>query len=648
MGDTFYLWDEPWTDRDEMNPPQSTEQGCWSQAGRDWAAYVQKWSSQLKAARERGMKVTTPQGKWGPIDRYLDDFFKACNDADGGCDDPTSEGYMDIIGINAFCGAWNTGCSEEGYCCEEAANWACGEIVGKDYDRPVYITNWAALGLLACRDIQYRAMQAAPILLDCPAIDRVYWYSAYMWDDTRFHCEEENYLDKQLASTGTTLGQEWAQICAVYDGNPVSNPLPQTRSEPAPARVQSEAVADAAETCDDVWGNDADGHTCGGRIEWVRDNQGKSLEAAKHQIAHEHPTSCGACGSGHGRNLFWWGESPPSEEELVADAAAAAAAETCDDVWGNDAEGHTCGGRIEWVKNNQGKSLEAAKHQIAHEHPAECGACGTGQAPAQEQAEVSSVGSGTANGETSIVDDPNALCPSTPESVSNLGPKLTIQNTLSHPVDIWVSSRAHFAHHPLPCMTQLAPNGGGTLNLPTHGEFSIFAKSPYIPNKSQFEIYLGNEIFWDISYNAGFDVPMSILSPDGDRHITSTRDSPDAYTFVDRAGNVQENCSQIQPCNANNFMLDGSYISPDSTFQMFLGPVPDPDRPGQTLPDSPGKVGCRPPIGHACDAGVPGCTTSGNNLWCWQAGRGLCASSAEVVCWEGGVKPGTGGCPASC
>jgi len=566
MGDTFYLWDEPWTDKDEMNPIQSTEQGCWSQAGRDWAAYVEKWSSQLKTARERGMKVTTPQGKWGPMDRYLGDFFQACNDAGGGCDDPTSEGYMDIVGINTFCGDWNRGCSPEGYCCEEAANWVCGEIVGKAFDRPVYITNWAALGLRACRDIQYRAMQSATILLDCPAIDRVYWYSAYMWDDTRFHCAEENYLDKRLSS-GTTLGQEWAQMCAVYDGNPVSNPRPETRSVPAP--VQSEAVADAAETCDGVWENEADGHTCGGRIEWVRNNQGKSLEAAKHQIAHEFPAVCGACAS-------------------------------------------------------------------------------AGQAPAQEQAEVSSVESGTANVETSIADDPNALCPSTPESVSNLGPKLTIQNTLSHPVDIWVSSGDHFAHQPLPCMTQLAPNGGGTLNLPTHGEFSIFAKSPYIPNKSQFEMSLGNEIFWDISYNAGFDVPMSILSPNGDRHITSSRDSPDAYTFVDRAGNVQENCSQIQPCNANNFMLDGSYISPDSTFQLFLGPVPDPDSPGQTLPDSPGKVGCSPPIGRECNAGVPGCTTSGNNLWCWQAGRGLCASSAEVVCWEGGVKPGTGACPASC
>jgi len=212
-GDTLYLWDEPYTDREIMNPPQNDGHGAWKQAGKDWAAYSQRWSNELTLARANGLKVTSPMGKYGELMNYIDAFFEGCEIGGGSCNTEGSPGYIDVIGINVYCGSWNTGCSDAvsgGYCCDIAASWTCNDIKEKDFGKPVYITNWSALGAEALPDVQLRAIKSTPKLFECGShvIDRVYWYGAVMYDETpRF----SNFL-YQNAGSGT-LGSEWKEIC---------------------------------------------------------------------------------------------------------------------------------------------------------------------------------------------------------------------------------------------------------------------------------------------------------------------------------------------------------------------------------------------------------------------------------------------------
>jgi len=212
-GDTLYLWDEPYTDREIMNPPQHDGHGAWKQAGKDWAEYSQRWSNELTQARANGLKVTSPMGKYAELMDNIDAFFEGCEIGRGGCSDEGSPGYIDVIGINVYCGSWNTGCSDAvagGYCCDIAASWSCNDIKDKEFGRPVYITNWSALGAEALPDVQLRAIKSTPKLFECGShvVDRVYWYGAIMYDETP---RESNFL-YQKAGSGT-LGSEWKDIC---------------------------------------------------------------------------------------------------------------------------------------------------------------------------------------------------------------------------------------------------------------------------------------------------------------------------------------------------------------------------------------------------------------------------------------------------
>lgn len=51
---------------------------------------------------------------------------------------------------------------------------------------------------------------------------------------------------------------------------------------------------------------------------------------------------------------------------------------TCQSVWNNNAGGHTCGARIQWLESNRGMSDRQAKNQVAGEFPSQCGACAVG------------------------------------------------------------------------------------------------------------------------------------------------------------------------------------------------------------------------------------------------------------------------------
>jgi len=113
-----------------------------------------------------------------------------------------------------------------------------------------------------------------------------------------------------------------------------------------------------------VWNSLAEGHTCGSRIAWVRDNiVAGDLQAAKAQVAMEYPSACGACA---GRLT----------ETTTTSTTSTPFGELCAEVWHSDAEGFTCGSRISWVQENLvAGDLEAAKARVASEYPSICGAC---------------------------------------------------------------------------------------------------------------------------------------------------------------------------------------------------------------------------------------------------------------------------------
>merc|ERR1712190_682740 len=96
------------------------------------------------------------------------------------------------------------------------------------------------------------------------------------------------------------------------------------------ANMSTVACQRAANTCLDVWNIDAGGHTCGDRIIWLVNVDGENRSVAEKQVASEFPDDCGPC--------------------------AVSGAITCREVWQMNAHGHTCGDRILWLVDTDGKS----------------------------------------------------------------------------------------------------------------------------------------------------------------------------------------------------------------------------------------------------------------------------------------------------
>lgn len=125
--DTFHLWDEPKTQH-------KTNQ--W--AGSAWMTYAKKWAPQLRAARARGMKITTPflSSSGGDLQAQFQDFFSSCS----GCNDPKSPLYINHIAFNSWIGAWGKQSDEEVFIKNTAAS------LKQKYGRDVYLGSYAFLG----------------------------------------------------------------------------------------------------------------------------------------------------------------------------------------------------------------------------------------------------------------------------------------------------------------------------------------------------------------------------------------------------------------------------------------------------------------------------------------------------------------------
>jgi len=96
------------------------------------------------------------------------------------------------------------------------------------------------------------------------------------------------------------------------------------------------------------------------------------MQAAKVRVATEYPSICGACATGITTSTAT--VAPPSSTTTTSSSVA-----LCDvggAVWSADADGYTCGSRIQWVYDNQTPGdLQAAKAKVAQEYPNICGAC---------------------------------------------------------------------------------------------------------------------------------------------------------------------------------------------------------------------------------------------------------------------------------
>lgn len=214
----------------------------------------------------------------------------------------------------------------------------------------------------------------------------------------------------------------------------------------------------------------------------------------------------------------------------------------------------------------------------------------------------------------------------------NSGSQVVIYNNLGETVDILTNAgmfgvcRWDDTMVP-PCLRGLAPGASATVTLESH--FGWPAEDNWGYNFATanpgtlFEITPGNAEpldYYDISYNAGYNIPMTVVAADGATHVATSIDSPDAYP----AG--ADTCSQVQPC------ASAAYASGQGTHHVYLG-----NRAGDV--NTPGPCGCAPCPGFDCRGNESDqyCTTSGSDLWCWQNAPGaplcpICGSSCPTTC----------------
>jgi len=189
----FYLWDEPIT------------QGKTNQwAATAWMAYAKKWAPQLRIARARGMKITTPFFTGGDVLAQFKGFFASCP----GCSDPNSPFYLNVIAFNEWVGKWGVQAGEEAYIRDVAAS------LKQNFGREVYLTNYGFLG-------GQTATQQANIIngqLFDPSfsvLSSVYYFAAKDYGGGTRNNELYNRVD-----TGPSGGQTILQVLRARCGVP--------------------------------------------------------------------------------------------------------------------------------------------------------------------------------------------------------------------------------------------------------------------------------------------------------------------------------------------------------------------------------------------------------------------------------------------
>jgi hypothetical protein len=222
------------------------------------------------------------------------------------------------------------------------------------------------------------------------------------------------------------------------------------------------------------------------------------------------------------------------------------------------------------------------------------------------------------------------------------GATIEFTNNLNRPIDIntaagnygsctWPSATSTKVP---PCLQGIAPGSRATIRLVEPAEpwgynFKVEPEDA-TTGWTWFEISTGVGGQYDISFNKGYNVPLTVIAPDR-QHVVTSKASPDAYPY--RQPGTPETCTQVQPCYASSWAV----VSATATYKVYIGNNPDDQ-------DTPGRCGCEPCLGFPCQKGQDFCTTSQNEttatLYCWQGGHGDCRTLQQIC-------PGAT-CPKNC
>lgn len=194
-GDTFYLWDEP-----------DTQGQSYQWAGLQWVMYSTKWATQIQEMRKRGVRFTSPLMKADNIPTYASAFFSSCG---SNCSNPNSTAYIDVFGVNVFCGPWNTEGKTQEEKCRGGIRYTMDQFrYSVPQKLPIYITNWSRLQVSQADD-QIPAIDATDEFFSPEYnVERVYWFGATDYGGGSWN----NFL-VNATSAGSTLGQLWHQKC---------------------------------------------------------------------------------------------------------------------------------------------------------------------------------------------------------------------------------------------------------------------------------------------------------------------------------------------------------------------------------------------------------------------------------------------------
>ncbi len=185
----------------------------------------------------------------------------------------------------------------------------------------------------------------------------------------------------------STVAGEFPSICGACGcGRPDARaslaPSPSPSSLPSVAPSQIPCGCDSCTEA--VWIADADGFSCGSRVNWLIE-QGSSPDIACARIAFEFPTICGlrGCSSPTPAPSFAGGlPDEVSSQPSFAPSQIPCGCDSCTEaVWIAIADGATCGFRINWLIQ-QGNDSSVACSTVAGEFPTICGLCGCSPSPA--------------------------------------------------------------------------------------------------------------------------------------------------------------------------------------------------------------------------------------------------------------------------
>ena len=193
------------------------------------------------------------------------------------------------------------------------------------------------------------------------------------------------------------IGQEeFPDICGpcYCQFGPTQAPVPPPTQAPVPPPTQAPTVSThcSCQDCtNEVWDRNADGHSCGSRIEWLKSPDSASIggpfteSEACRRIGHEEfPDICGAC---HCQGSNPPPVLPPTPAPVPAPTPPPTVnycgCKTCtDQVWNRNADGFSCGDRIEWLQSPSAVAVggpfnedEACGKISLEEYPEVCGLC---------------------------------------------------------------------------------------------------------------------------------------------------------------------------------------------------------------------------------------------------------------------------------